>query len=213
MPNRGERLDHTPEYETEGDASGAAQTKFPGADQRDWTENQIEHRLAEKLEGLSDKALTAHEKQHDITRYSPGDRLEVQEARVMAVNSMGFATQAEKSEAVFHLTESAFKPVFERAEMAEAHSQWVETDNSQPHREMGNYDQDIFKRLETLHTEYYATMNAGTSLAEREGYPELGKAVAGQLDAILEKTIDIDVTDTQIRAIRDRYREGAGVPG
>ena len=213
MPNRGERLDHTPDHETEGNVSGATQTKFPGANQRDWTENHLEHRLAEKLEGLSDKALTAHEKQHDITKYPPEDRLEVQEARVTAVNSIGFATQAEKSEAVFHITESVFKPVFERAEMAEAHSQWVETDNSQPHREMENYDQNIFKQLETLHTEYYATMNAGTSLAERESYPELGKALAGQLDSILEKAIDIDVSDTQIRAIRDRYRERESVPG
>ena len=213
MPNRGEKLDGTHDYETEGDVSGATQTRFPGAHQRDWTENQIEHRLTEKLEGLSDKALTAHEKQHDITQYTPGDRLEVQEARVTAVNSMGFATQAEKSEAVFHLTENVFKPVFERAEMAEAHSQWVETDTSQPHRDMESYNKDIFKQLETLHTEYYATMNAGTSLAEREGFPELSKTLAGQLDSILEKTIEIDVSDSQIRTIRDRHRERESVPG
>ena len=50
---------------------------------------------------------------------------------------MAFATPEEKAELAFHVTDSVFTPVFERTELAEAHSQWVETDNQQPHRGHG----------------------------------------------------------------------------
>ena len=98
MADRAERLEHGREYEVEEDVSGARQAKFPGADQRDWTENDLHHRFTEKLAGLSDKALDAQERRHDITQYTREDRLEVQEARVGAINAMTFATPEEKAE-------------------------------------------------------------------------------------------------------------------
>ena len=165
MANREERLEHSREYDTNDDVSGASQAKFPGGDQRDWTENDLRHRFTEKLAGFSDKAVDAQERMHDITQYTPKDRLEVQEARVGAINAMTFATQEEKAEAAFHITDSVFTPVFERMELAEAHSQWVETDNREPHRDMADYHKDMFRNLEKLHIDYYDTLSSQTSFA------------------------------------------------
>ena len=212
MADRAERLEHGREYEVEEDVSGARQAKFPGADQRDWTENDLHHRFTEKLAGLSDKALDAQERRHDITQYTREDRLEVQEARTGAINAMAFATPEEKAELAFHVTDSVFTPVFERTELAEAHSQWVETDNQQPHRDMADYHKDIFRNLERLHMDYYETLNSQTSFPPREGYTQLNKDVAGKLDEFLEKAVEMDTSDIRIREIRDRYREEQHAP-
>ena len=60
--------------------------------------------------------------------------------------------------------------------------------------------------------DYYETLNGQTSFPPREGYPNLDRAVAGRLDQILEKAVEMDTSDIRIREIRDRYREEQHAP-